>query len=72
MGGRDCLAVKIAPGSQNKKLSLQTGGTGPMGRVPWKHSGYAAQGNSLKLHGQTHLPVRVVKDSVMANNCLPS
>lgn len=32
MGGRDCLALKIVPGSQNKKLSLQTGGTGPSGK----------------------------------------
>lgn len=67
MGGRECLALKIVPGSQNKKLFLQTGGTGQQ-----KHSHYAAQRNSLKLHDQTHLWVRVVKDSVMANNCLPS
>lgn len=45
---------------------------GPVGRVLQKHWHYAAQSNSLELHDQTHLPVRAVKDSVMANNCLPS
>lgn len=32
MGGRESLALKIVPGSQSKKLSLQSGGTGPSGK----------------------------------------